>query len=98
MHERTKKCAITPEVRRTVEKRDGGLCIFCKRPGRGEAHFIGRAQGGLGIPENIITVCRTCHDMLDNSTDRKIMLQVAEAYLRTKYQGWNKEKLIYRKW
>lgn len=98
MNKRTKACAITPETRREVEQRDGGLCIFCKRPGRGEAHFISRAHGGLGVPANLLTVCRPCHDLLDNSQARGMMLKRAEAYLREQYPGWDKEKLIYSKW
>lgn len=98
MHKRTKLCSITPKVRQAVERRDNGLCIFCKRPGRGEAHFISRAQGGLGVEENILTVCRECHNAMDNSTRREIMLKIAEAYLREHYPFWNKEDLIYKKY
>lgn len=97
MHRRTKACSITPKVREAVERRDEGLCIFCHRPGRGEAHFISRAHGGLGIEENILTVCRPCHDRLDNSQARPLMKTVAEQYLRSHYPGWDSEKLIYHK-
>ena len=98
MQKRTKACAITPKVRQIVEERDGGRCIFCKRPGRGEAHFISRAHGGLGIPANIITVCRECHELMDNTTNREIMLNIAEAYLREHYPSWDKQDLVYHKW
>jgi 5-methylcytosine-specific restriction endonuclease McrA len=97
MHKRTIACAITPEVRQRVEERDGGLCIFCHRPGRGEAHYIGRAQGGLGTEQNILTVCRPCHDRLDNSQARELMKRVAEQYLRSHYPDWDPEQLIYHK-
>lgn len=89
---------IAPEVRRQVEVRDDGLCIFCHKPGRGEAHVVSRAQGGLGIEENIITVCRPCHDLLDNSQARGVMLKIAEAYLREHYPVWEKEMLVYHKY
>jgi 5-methylcytosine-specific restriction endonuclease McrA len=98
MHKRTKACAITPRVRLLVENRDDGLCIFCKRRGRGEAHFISRAKGGLGVPENILTVCRECHDAMDNSTRRGVMLKIAEAYLREHYPSWDKKKLVFSKY
>ena len=69
---RTKACEITPEVKAQVEKRDGYCCIFCGAPGRGEAHFIGRAQGGLGVPENLLTVCRACHNQMDKGPKKQI--------------------------
>ena len=97
MNKRTRACAISPKIKRQVERRDGECCIFCGKRGKGEAHFIPRSQGGLGIEENLLTVCRPCHDLLDNSTQRKKMLPVAEQYLRSRYQGWNKESLIYKK-
>lgn len=50
------------------------------------------------MPENILTVCRTCHDMMDNSTERAVMIQTAEAYLREKYPDWRKEDLVYKKY
>lgn len=97
MHKRTKATAIPPAVRRVVENRDSGACIFCGRPGRGEAHVISRAQGGLGIEQNIVTVCRECHDKMDNSTERAGRVEYAEQYLRRIYPGWNKGQVIYRK-
>ena len=98
MHARTKAVAITPEVRRIVEERDGGCCIFCGRPGRGEAHFINRSQGGLGIPENLLTVCRYCHGQMDNGQATKLYRAKAEEYLKSKYPTWEQSQLTYNKW
>ena len=95
---RTKACEITPEVKAQVEKRDGYCCIFCGAPGRGEAHFINRSQGGLGIPQNLLTVCRKCHLLLDNSEMSNAYKQVAREYLMSKYPDWNEESLVYNKW
>lgn len=97
MHKRTKACAITQKVKIRVYERDGGQCIFCHRPGLPEAHIIPRSHGGLGIEENIITVCRICHDRLDNSTDRKDMLEYAKSYLRAKYTAWDEVEKVYKK-
>ena len=95
---RSKACAITPKVKAAVYKRDRGHCVYCGQPGLPEAHFISRAKGGLGIEENILTVCRPCHNRMDNSTDRGLMLKIAEAYLREHYPDWDKGKLIYNKY
>lgn len=97
MNKRTRAVSIPAKVKRQVEERDHGQCIFCGNPGRGEAHFIPRSHGGLGIEENLITVCRRCHEQLDNSTKRKAMLGVAEEHLKNCYPYWGRDLLIYEK-
>lgn len=84
-------------VKREVYIRDNGCCIFCGKQGRPNAHYIPRSHGGLGIPENIITACYSCHSLMDNSPDRKIYLEAAKTYLSGKYEFWDEERLIYRK-
>lgn len=98
MHKRTRACSISKKTKEIVYERDRRCCIFCGAPGLPEAHYIPRSHGGLGIPENIVTVCRPCHDRLDNSTDRQQMLQVAAEHLRQFYEGWNEKDLVYDKW
>ena len=61
------------------------------------AHFISRAQGGLGIPENGLTLCPECHRRYDQSTNRNQMREYFRAYLESKYPDWNEDELIYRK-
>lgn len=98
MHTRTRACAIPKEVKLIVYERDHERCIFCGAPGLPEAHVIPRSHGGLGVPQNIITVCRSCHDKLDNSTDRQQMLDVAVAYLGSYYPDISQTDVIYQKW
>ena len=97
MQNRTKAVAITPKTREIVEKRDNYSCIFCGKPGRGEAHFVNRSQGGLGIEQNIITVCRYCHNQMDNGQATKLYRDKAEQYLKSKYPEWDKSALVYKK-
>lgn len=97
-HKRTKACEISKKTKLIVYERDGGCCIFCGKIGLPEAHVIPRSHGGLGCPENIITVCRSCHDKLDNSTERKKMLFFAIKYLKRFYPEWKKEDFIFDKW
>lgn len=97
MNKRTRAVSIPIKEKRKVEQRDHGLCIFCGGQGKGEGHFIPRSHGGLGIEENLLTVCRPCHDLMDNSTKRKEMLRVAEEYLKDCYPYWDKSFLIYEK-
>ena len=62
---------ISKKAKEMVYKRDEGSCIFCGAPGLPEAHYIPRSHGGLGVPQNIVTVCRPCHDKMDNSVQRQ---------------------------
>lgn len=98
MHKRTKDCAIPKEVKLIVYERDHERCIFCGAPGLPEAHVISRSHGGLGVPQNIITVCRSCHDQLDNSQNRQQMLDVAVKYLGSYYPDISQTDVIYQKW
>ena len=94
---RTKACETKPKVREAVEKRDNYCCIYCGKSGRGEGHFIKRSQGGLGIEQNIITVCRWCHHQMDDGKDRALYIAKAEKYLKDHYPDWNVSDLIYHK-
>lgn len=98
MHKRTRACGIPKEVKLIVYERDHERCIFCGAPGLPEAHVIPRSHGGLGVPQNIITVCRSCHDKLDNSTNRQQMLDVAVGYLGSYYPNISQTDVIYQKW
>ena len=98
MHKRTRACAISKKTKEIVKKRDGECCIFCGAPGLPEAHVVPRSHGGLGIPQNIVTVCRPCHDKMDNSLMRQQMLQQAAEHLKRFYWEWNEKDLIYDKW
>ena len=97
MHKRTKATAITPKVRAAVEERDNYQCIYCGRIGRGEGHFIKRSQGGLGIEENLVTVCRECHFQMDDGLSRDMYIEKAESYLKSIYADWDRSKLVYKK-
>jgi len=63
------------------------------------SHYLPRSHGGLGIPENIVTLCRKCHYEYDHGIDREYYGKQIEKYLRGKYQNWNREKVVYKnKW
>lgn len=98
MHKRTRACAISKKTKEIVYERDRKCCIFCGAPGLPEAHYIPRSQGGLGIEQNIVTVCRPCHDLMDNSILRRKMLEVAAEHLKGFYPDWTETDLIYDKW
>lgn len=97
MGSRTKSLGIPKSVRERVWARDGGLCVICGRPGAPNAHYIGRAQGGLGIEENILTLCADCHRLYDQTAHRERLREYLTDYLRGKYDGWDDIRLTYQK-
>ena len=105
---RTKALEIPIEVKRAVAERDSvdgwACCINCGKPAPttnplafSNAHYISRGQGGLGVEENILTLCWGCHMMYDQSEHREKMKAFFREYLESKYSDWEEEKLIYKK-
>lgn len=95
--ERTKAVNIPLRVKETVFDRDGYACVWCAKRGDPVAHYIPRSQGGLGIEENILTLCWTCHLRYDQSTERPKMREFFKDYLKSKYPDWDESKLTYIK-
>ena len=98
MRNETKKTAIPKKVKDAVWKRDGGCCVWCGSPYASPcAHYISRAQGGLGIEENILTLCGSCHRNYDQGTNRPSMRIYFRQYLKSFYPDWDEKNLVYRK-
>lgn len=97
-HKMTKACEISKETKEAVYERDGGRCVYCQsNKGLPNAHFIPRSHGGLGIEENILTLCPNCHHDFDNTDNRQHMKEYFRGYLKAKYHGWEEKNLYYRK-
>lgn len=95
--ERAKACSIPPDVKEAVWERDNHCCIICGSPfAFPDSHYIRRSHGGLGIEQNIVTMCRKCHRVYDQGERTEMELFVAD-YLKSKYPDWAEKKLIYRK-
>ena len=90
--------SISRETKEKVYERDKGKCILCGKPGLPEAHFISRSHLGMGVEENIVTLCRECHNRYDHTTEKKKIKEQIRSYLKSKYEDWNEEKLIYKRW
>lgn len=94
---RAKATDISQKVKRAVWERDGH-CVFCGNPyASPNAHYISRAQGGLGIEQNILTLCMDCHRRYDQTTDRAQMRDFFKEYLKGQYPDWDETKLYYKK-
>lgn len=99
MHRQTKAVDIPAAVKRRVWERDNGRCILCGAVDAApNAHYISRSHGGLGVPENIVTLCMDCHDRYDNGAGGVYMRAEIAAYLRACYPGWEEERLVYHKY
>ena len=98
---RTKATDIPMSVKQKVWERDNHHCINCGSPyAMPNAHYISRAHGGLGIEENIVTLCHDCHHNYDNGKSKELKEHIKskiETYLKSIYPDWNIESLIYKK-
>lgn len=102
MSKRSNACDITPKVKSIVWNRDNRQCIYCYKyvsMTYANAHYIKRSQGGLGIPENIVTLCPECHNEEDFGKNTKLYENYIKEYLKSIYgANWNEKKLIYKKY
>lgn len=96
---RSKACDISLKVKQKVWERDNHQCIICGNPqAMPNAHFIPRSSGGLGIEENIVTLCLKCHHNYDQTSQRLCIYAYIMGYLQKCYgDKWNIQKLIYKK-
>lgn len=99
MIDRTKALDIPGAVKDAVWERDNRCCILCGNPqAMPNAHYISRAQGGLGIEQNIVTLCMKCHRDYDQSAARQYIREELRTYLAGKYPDWDETNLIYKKY
>jgi 5-methylcytosine-specific restriction endonuclease McrA len=91
----TKATDITSRVKSAVWERDGHKCIVCGNTcAAPSAHYIRRSHGGLGIPENVVTLCMDCHREFDEGG---IHGDNIKRYLQRLYPDWDEKNLVYRK-
>lgn len=98
---RAKATDISQSVKNAVWERDKHRCIICDNTeAMPNAHYIPRSKGGLGIEENIVTLCFKCHHMYDfgGKAQREELGQQIKGHLMLQYPEWDEEKLIYKKW
>ena len=94
---RTLATEIKAKTRKEVIKRDN-YCIICgSHQMLTIAHYISRANGGKGIKENLVLLCMTCHMKLDQSSERKKLLQIAKNHLQSNYGDFDESSLKYKK-
>ena len=113
MHHMTKMTAIPAKVKAIVAQRDcahgPATCIICGAPGGPHCHIVRRSQGGMGVEQNIVTLCGPCHYALDEGlfldrlrplgldTQKKVREYVID-YIKGFYPDWAPESVTYHKW
>ena len=104
---RAKALDISMAVKKKVFARDKGKCVVCGNSYNvmPNAHYIPRSKGGLGIEQNIVTLCtemtlNKCHRKYDFGTkkEREEIGEKIKKHLKSKYDNWNEEDLYYKKW
>ncbi|MBE7092737.1 MAG: HNH endonuclease [Clostridiales bacterium] len=97
---RSRATDIPKKVKEKVYERDNGCCILCGRPGNPWCHFISRQKGGLGIEQNIVTLCNDCHREYDESsgTMHQTIRFTIKEYLLGHYPNLSEKDLVYKKW
>lgn len=98
---KAKATNIPYKVKEAVWERDNHHCIYCGKTGYGvmsNAHFIPRSKGGLGIEQNVVTLCISCHRDYDQTTARAELGEIIKEYLQSKYENWNVDDLYYKKY
>jgi len=95
---RSKATDIPKNVKLSVFERDGGRCIICGHRGNPNAHYIPRSDMGLGIEQNVVTLCEFCHHTYDNGSMRDEYGRLIRDYLKLQYPNWNEENLRYNKY
>ena len=98
MSKRSKACEINQRVRAEVYMRDK-CCIICGSiHNLTIAHFISRAQSGLGIKENLATLCILCHHEMDKGKNSLEIKSRVKKYLNDLYPDFTDEMRTYDKW
>lgn len=97
MSKRSNACDISKKVKEKVLDRDE-YCILCGRPGLPNSHYIPRSQLGLGIEQNIVTMCSECHDKWHTSGEQSLMAEKVREYLEKHYPGFSDQDRIYKKY
>lgn len=114
MHKYTKACSITPAVKAAVALRDcssghPATCIICGSPGAPVCHCVRRSQGGMGIEQNIVSMCNECHFSHDEGLfmsrlrplgfeTQQDVQEYVKNYLRGHYPDWTEESVKYHKY
>ena len=99
--QRSKATDFNKKIKMEMLERDNYRCIFCGNAySLTPSHYVSRASGGLGIIENGACLCISCHQALDQSSDREQMMLEFQMYLGRHYPDFEDVDRIFdrREW
>jgi hypothetical protein len=77
---------FTEQLKQTVKDRDGWRCVICE----GETdlhvhHKIPRDKGGIHHPDNLVTLCASCHGVIETADIKKAFEKCLINYKKNKF-------------
>jgi 5-methylcytosine-specific restriction endonuclease McrA len=69
------------KARKRAAERDNSLCVLCGRPAIDTHHVVFRSHGGRDIADNLVCLCRDCHNMAHGVREKQIQQELLE-YLK----------------
>lgn len=100
--EKASALKISTDTYNEVIERDDYTCALCKTIGLHKSitnfmpplechHIVAKSHSGMGIARNLIILCKYHHQ--DCTSHREDI----EIYMKSKYDDWDKEDLIWKK-
>jgi len=79
---------FTEELREKVKDRDGWQCVICE----GETHLhvhhkIPRDKGGVNHNDNLVTLCSSCHKVIETADTQQAFNKCMANYQKNKHQS-----------
>lgn len=72
---------IGSSKRERVKARDGNKCILCESTDNLEVHHVAAvAEGGSASDDNLVTLCRECHQKVHHNEESKSVLMSIKEY------------------
>lgn len=98
MSKRSKACDISPKVKKKYGKEITIVVLYVEVLMQCQMLIIlVEHKGGLGIEQNIVTLCMRCHNDYDNGNSRVSTGYKIQWYLKSCYDNWNEKDLIYKR-
>ena len=74
-----------PNAEAYIFAQQDGRCAFCGCPIEHYHHIKPRSEGGSNRPENLVGVCKCCHERIHTEADNEIKSSLADLGKRKKY-------------